>query len=1248
MTFQDQSHINRVRNALWRRSGNGASVMVGSGFSRNAVPIRPDAGQLPTWLDIAIQLHGELYPDHEKPRTPEIAPRIAQEYEAAFGRAALHDSLQRLVRHRDYNPGTAHTRLLKLPWDGIYTTNWDTLLERAGEQVAGNSYGIVSNKDQIPMTDRPWIVKLHGSFPSQFPLIVTEEDYRTYPTKFTPFVNTVQQAMMETVFCLIGFSGDDPNFLKWSGWVRDNLGDSAPKIYLAGYLNLSPHRRRMLEENNVSSIDLAQHPKATTWPESLKHSYATQWLLHTLELGRPYDVTNWPTVPNEEAEPLDDDLKPIDRVRSKEPKPEPPTPGNQDESSAETIKEVTKIWRHNRQIYPGWLTAPYSKHRQMEWTTADWGRRILLSLPNLTPIERLNAIRELAWREEILLVPMHRDFETSIEETLNSIDCQRRTIGSEDTQVNDWSAVREAWRSTAVALLTAARYRFDRTAFENWLKVLEQFQKEDPELSHRIHHEQCLWAIHDLDFKLLDDLLADWKTENCDPVWMMRRSALLWENGRDSEAEELLNSAIVAIRAMPKDEQSVAAPSRESWATLVALGWDNQQMLLKRLRDLVPLECDVFEERQSISESMEKNNPEEEPPAFDVNRRRGTTVRYSNYDPQATAYRAVRLSEVAGLPPFRQDRVIQVTVWADVLRRAAAELADWNLEYAVRLILRTGITSTDKTLDRILTRSRVATLPTEQAEKLVKACLRVIEKAMLNLVAATFQPRTQTAIEVLSRLVIRVSPDIAESVLNRAMEYCRDSQLAKGTWSTEIRHLLQRSWEALTEENRRRRALDLLTAPIAGLDNSPPLREHSWPDPAEVLERTKTTLVRTPENESQWQEAIDLVTSGLISDGTPRLCASVRMNALVESSQLTEEESQKIARALWSKTHTQLDGLPANTRLFDWSFLSTPEPKPGLSQERFRTRWLSNIEGIQWQHKRPIEIFGNSINGLNHDAKDLDSRLWQIGEAMLSLRSYGEQLMLSDAEKTDIQKLLAIWADAAIPDILVPGHPLHHHVGIAHKQRFREVTEVLPAIIAEVQLSASGGEKLYSKLQIMSEHQIPAFGLATGIVQAVPDRLDDVATTLRVGLTSDDRHLAESAVSAVRSWLEAALDTKYEIPQPPDDLVREIGIAIASRRSTVITGALQAASWIFDKGNESQKEAIRQLTEDGLNYLATELSYDRTHEDPDDLPLLRLFCAQLAMAMKNNGLDQQPSVARWLEIAKSDPLPEVRNAVESQ
>ncbi|WP_408649571.1 SIR2 family protein [Acinetobacter baumannii] len=47
-------------------------------------------------------------------------------------------------------------------------------------------------------TPSPRIIKLHGTVPAHIPFIFTEEDYRTYPKKFAPFVNTVQQIMMNS------------------------------------------------------------------------------------------------------------------------------------------------------------------------------------------------------------------------------------------------------------------------------------------------------------------------------------------------------------------------------------------------------------------------------------------------------------------------------------------------------------------------------------------------------------------------------------------------------------------------------------------------------------------------------------------------------------------------------------------------------------------------------------------------------------------------------------------------------------------------------------------------------------------------------------------------------------------------------------------------------------------------------------------------------------------------------------------
>lgn len=173
---------------------------------------------------------------------------------------------------------------------------------------------------EIPFATRPRIVKLHGSFPSIRPFIITEEDYRTYPRYFAPFVNLVQQSMMETLFCLVGFSGDDPNFLYWSGWVRDNLGKSAPRLYLCGVLALNDAKRRMLHDRNVTPIDLSPLFSRERYPDSgVRHRLAMEWFLLNLEAGRPPDPLLWPRCVSKHATRPSPDLPDLLPVHVAEP-----------------------------------------------------------------------------------------------------------------------------------------------------------------------------------------------------------------------------------------------------------------------------------------------------------------------------------------------------------------------------------------------------------------------------------------------------------------------------------------------------------------------------------------------------------------------------------------------------------------------------------------------------------------------------------------------------------------------------------------------------------------------------------------------------------------------------------------------------------------------------------------------------------------------------------------------------------------
>ena len=158
-----------------------------------------------------------------------------------------------------FEPTELFEDLLRLDWEDIYTTNYDTLLEKTLHKLnLKREYQIIYSCNDLPQSTRPRLIKLHGSVDKSNNYIITEEDYRTYPVKYAPFVNTVQQSMIETQLCLIGFSGTDPNFLNWLGWLRDNMGDSCPKIFLCGYFpDMEYADLKMLEDKNIIVLDLS-------------------------------------------------------------------------------------------------------------------------------------------------------------------------------------------------------------------------------------------------------------------------------------------------------------------------------------------------------------------------------------------------------------------------------------------------------------------------------------------------------------------------------------------------------------------------------------------------------------------------------------------------------------------------------------------------------------------------------------------------------------------------------------------------------------------------------------------------------------------------------------------------------------------------------------------------------------------------------------------------------------------------------
>ena len=327
-----------IKEIASKIKNNRASVMVGAGFSKNAEPIVQTDKKFLDWNSLGDVFYEKVNGNKPDGKNQYLnVLKLAEEVEAAYGRTVLNEIIRESLPDAEYAPSQLHEKLLGLGWKDVFTTNYDTLLERTLEKITDRHYSVILNKEDLIYSSDPRIIKLHGSFPSTLPFVITEEDYRQYPKKSAIFVNTVQQTLIENALCLVGFSGDDPNFLQWIGWIRDNIGkDIASKIYLVGIFNLSTAQINLLNNRNIVVLNMAKCPGIK--PEN--HYAGLELFFDALsELTKGNDEVLWPT--DKLHYHIDFNKKEVDN----------------------DIQSITKDWAESRNSYPGWLIVPSERRK---------------------------------------------------------------------------------------------------------------------------------------------------------------------------------------------------------------------------------------------------------------------------------------------------------------------------------------------------------------------------------------------------------------------------------------------------------------------------------------------------------------------------------------------------------------------------------------------------------------------------------------------------------------------------------------------------------------------------------------------------------------------------------------------------------------------------------------------------------------------------------------------------------------------
>ncbi|MDM5277092.1 SIR2 family protein [Paenibacillus silvae] len=684
-----RQHLNQIIESL---KENRCAILIGAGFSKNADSGSLFAPTFPTWNELADTFYEKLYqrkPEGSQYLNPLV---LAEQVEAAYGRPVLNQLLTSRIPDTQYSPSLLHTKLLSLPWKDIFTTNYDTLLERACKDITGKRFNVINCKeDLVSSSDAPRIIKLHGTFPSHRPFIITMEDYRRYPREFAPFINTVQQSLLENTLCLIGFSGEDPNFNQWIGWIHDNLGlENSPQIYLFSHEECSYAQRKLLDRKKVIVLNIS--------PITANSN------------------------PRQKYEGLIDYL--IDNVRTAQVKWPKPFSLYQEENLS--LSSVVSILRQIREAYPGWLTLPYDVRNLASHLRGEL-EGMFPEILNMSQEEELSFLYEYDWLREKCLRPLlTRELE------FYSIIIERNSISSD--------ADRQMYLSIQLSLLRDLRESGD---FKAWHKLFDKLQPQlsfmTDEQANHFSYERSLFALFNFNFKELRGYLAEWDVNEQSPSWILRKSGLLAECGELSEAQELLQNSLILIRRqLQSNNQNLLLLSHES-ALMSLKGHIENTISLEEGTDFEPIDTE-FERRQAhkmLTTDWHSENErfqllldtprrlsvsKNEQFSFDFGRRTFSFDTSENKN-IFNAYAFLRFREETGHP----FRIYNITNGNKTAVRAAEQISRYSFMWAIVSIARTN---EPKSVEAILSRAALFSMTAVTADELCLTYLGALRRTM--------------------------------------------------------------------------------------------------------------------------------------------------------------------------------------------------------------------------------------------------------------------------------------------------------------------------------------------------------------------------------------------------------------------------------------------------------------------------------------------------------------------------------------
>ena len=898
----DLPTLKQLARALWHNGSiRGAALMVGAGFTKNAILGAPDTQEPPSWNELISELVAHLYPTDQS-HAPNDALRIAEEYRVYFGQAALDGFIRTRFADLAWLPSPLHLQALTLPWSDVLTTNWDTLLERTADEVTEFIYEVVRTEVDIAHTRSPRIVKLHGTLGDKDPLIFTAEDYRTYPIRHAAFVNLARQIFIENDLCLLGFSGTDPNFLEWAGWVRDQLGGNARRIYLAGYLDLSASARKYMEAQNIAPIDLA--PLVNELPTPQRHNAATKKFLDALRAEQPHAPDDW--------KKHEFNVYPL-RASG----PDAFERARKDEAfAAKALIKTAQLLRKDRENYPGWLVCPrverYGLNGHDEWA---FFRPSVLA--HIEPPERASILSEFLWQYTITFSKLSPKLRDALVATMDA---------SQPPIENRYRLM------FAVALMRDARMDGNDSDIQKWGAIIDAEATADASERMEAQYQRCLRLRDQLDLAGLTNALDTLTSAN--PLWQLRQAGLYAEVGEHARATKLIKEAATEFeKAYRSNRNSIWLQSCLGWASwlnrVADMGGSDQPPRAREFRKVDPTaELEALADAANEIRRKEQEDDAAIIPLFDAGsyRRGATKLLAEPGDPGFLYFHQLdQLMECVGLP-MRINRLGLVTRAANsIMKVTHHHHISWYI-----WLLRSLHSHFDNLFIRYFGRIAIAQLPHELAgqlrQKLEKSIIFWRDRVARSAGDDRQKDRSiaidelRLALSAQSHMTVRMTADEAVQAFRSATQIAGDPS-ASYSWITEAAaELANYALEAIPVDQQTSMVLDVIKFPLAAERGN---HSHSWPDLVQTIGRIKP---QRDGNELDWDYRIRELLAAAAPDSAGRIEALNRLAYLARHDALTKAERDAFGAALWGKTDNDPQPLPANTQLLASAIAHLPAP----------------------------------------------------------------------------------------------------------------------------------------------------------------------------------------------------------------------------------------------------------------------------------------------------------------------------------